>query len=73
MKYFIEKGDMFLCIKNYIMDDYSTDYIKGNIYTSEIDNCITDDDGDTKHEMSNQDDFFEYFKLLQKITILILI
>ena len=61
MEYKIKKGDRFLCLENYIMDDDRVAYTKGLIYTSELDNRITDDDFDVFHEMNGQDDFFEYF------------
>ena len=41
----IKKGDKFKCIKDVIMDEDPSDiaYIKGKIYTSEEDGCITDE------------------------------
>jgi hypothetical protein len=64
MKYKIEKGDRFLCLGNYVMDDDRIAYTKGKVYKSELDNSITDDDFDDTHRMDGQDDFFEYFKLI---------
>ncbi len=64
MDYKIKKGDKFLCLENYIMDDGRTTYTKGNVYVSSLDNSITDDEFDVMHEMDGQDDFFEYFKLV---------
>ena len=64
MEYKIKKGDRFLCLENYIMDDDRVAYTKGLIYTSELDNRITDDDFDVFHEMNGQDDFFEYFSFV---------
>lgn len=64
MSYEIKKGDKFLCLEDYIMDDDRIAYTKGKIYLSEINNRITDDEFDTLHEMDGQDDFFEYFKFL---------
>ena len=65
MEYKIKKGDRFLCLENYIMDDDRVAYTKGLIYTSELDNRITDDDFDVMHEMNGQDDFFEYFSFVR--------
>lgn len=65
MEYKIKKGDRFLCLENYIMDDDRVAYTKGLIYTSELDNRITDDDFDVFHEMNGQDDFFEYFSFVR--------
>ena len=63
-KYKIKKGDMFLCLEDYIMDDDRVAYTKGKTYLSELDNKITDDEFDVMHEMDGQDDFFDYFKLV---------
>jgi len=68
MEYKIKKGDRFLCLEDYIMDDDRIAYTKGNVYKSELDNRITDDDFDIQHEMQGQIDFFEYFKLLSSDT-----
>ena len=64
MNYKIKKGDRFLCLENYVMDDDRVAYTKGLVYLSELDNRITDDDFDVMHEMNGQDDFFEYFQLV---------
>jgi len=64
MEYKIKKGDKFLCLENYVMDDDRIAYTRDKIYLSELDNKITDNDFDIQHEMQGQDDFFEYFKLL---------
>ena len=69
MEYKIKKGDRFICLEDYIMDDDRIAYTKGNVYKSELDNRITDDDFDIKHEMQGQDDFFEYFKFLPSDTV----
>jgi hypothetical protein len=61
MEYKIKKGDRFLCLENYIMDDDRVAYTKGKTYLSDLDNKITDDEFDVMHEMNGQDDFFEYF------------
>ena len=64
MEYKIKKGDRFLCLENYVMDDDGVAYTKRLVYLSELDNRITDDDFDVMHEMNGQDDFFEYFQLV---------
>lgn len=67
MKYKIEKGDTFKCLKTFKMETGEKAYIRSKEYLSERDNCITDDyEIDVNHDMANLDDFFEYFKLLQK-------
>ena len=62
MNYEIKRGDKFLCLETYVMDDDLIAYTKGQTYISEVDKCITDNDGDKCHEMINQMDFFEHFK-----------
>ena len=62
MKLAIIKGDCFLCLEDYIMDDERIAYTKGKEYISEKDGCITDNDKDVSHEMYMEGDFFVYFK-----------
>ena len=69
MEYKIKKGDKFLCLEDYIMDDDIVAYTKGKVYKSELDNRITDNDNDISHRMQGEVDFFEYFKLLPSDTV----
>ena len=64
MEYKIKKGDRFLCLEDYIMDDDRIAYTKGKTYFSELDGKITDNEFEVWHEMGGQIDFFEYFKLV---------
>ena len=64
MEYKIKKGDRFLCLENYVMDDERTAYTKGKMYFSELDGRITDNEFDVLHEMEGQNYFFEYFELV---------
>lgn len=64
MKYKIEKGDKFKCVKTFKMEGGEKAYVKGNIYISEKKNCITDELMDTNHNMQDLEDFFEHFKLV---------
>ena len=66
MNYEIKKGDRFLCLSDYIMDDDTVAYSGGKFYFSELDDNITDNDFDVNHDMSGQIDFFEYFKIIEK-------
>ena len=68
MEYNIKKGDRFICLEDYIMDDDRIAYTKGKTYFSELDGKITDNEFDVMHEMGGQIDFFEYFKLLSSDT-----
>ena len=64
MNYKIKKGDRFLCLEDYVMDDERIAYSKGKIYKSDLDGRITDNEFDVHHEMEEQNDFFEYFELV---------
>ena len=64
-KYTIRKGDKFLCLKDYVMNDDSIAYIKGRTYLADQDDCIQDEIDETDHVMANQEDFFVHFKPLQ--------
>ena len=66
MKYKIEKGDTYECIKTFIMEDGEKAYTKGREYFSEVASCITDNSVDVNHQMSDFDEFFEYFKFCVK-------
>lgn len=64
IEYKIKKGDKFVCLKDYVMDNGDIAYSKGNDYISEYNDAITDNNNDKLHIMINQDDFFEYFELV---------
>ena len=54
----IKKGDKFRCIKTLIYANSDLWYQKGKIYTSDMDGCITDEDGDIDEffkDENNQD------------------
>ena len=57
----IKKGDKFLCIRNFLMDDGEIAYKEGNTYVSDRNDCITDEIHDAFHEM-NDIDINIYFK-----------
>ena len=58
----IKKGSKWLCIKTVLMNDTNeTAYTKGKIYESEIDDCITDEEGLISHQWT-VDYFEEYFE-----------
>lgn len=64
MQYKIKKGDKFLCLEDYVMEEGEIAYTKDVIYLSELDDKITDNQLDVDHGMYGQDDFFTYFKPL---------
>ena len=62
----IKKGDKFRCIKTVVMDNDSNNiaYYQGLIYTSENDDCITDESGCKYHYWGSNSLWKEYFERL---------
>lgn len=58
--YPIKKGDKFLCIKDFVMDIGDTAYTKGKEYISEYDECVTNNDGNTRHFHTEEGDLYKY-------------
>jgi hypothetical protein len=59
----VKKGDKFLCIKDVVMNGFSNgtiSYYKGKVYTSDSDDCITDEQGDQNHYWF--DSVYTFFK-----------
>ena len=53
---YIKEGDKFKCVKDVIMNDSGeTAYIKGHVYMSEQDECITDEQGFVSHFWGTRD------------------
>lgn len=62
----IKKGMKFKCIEDvFMIYDNDHAYIRGNIYDSEKDGCITDEGGDNGHKWTNFDRPSIYFELLE--------
>lgn len=60
----IKAGQWFRCIKDVTMNDGTTDYLKGKVYQSFFDKCITDENGQKKHMwVANAE---QYFTLIPK-------
>jgi hypothetical protein len=60
----IKKGDKFRCIKTLIYANSDLWYQKGRVYQSDMDGCITDEDGDIDHEWASrraEEELEEYF------------
>lgn len=46
----VKKGDQYRCIKDVVMDGSGpVAYIKGKVYESEYENCLTDEQGEKTH------------------------
>jgi hypothetical protein len=58
----INKGDAFLCIKDFEMKDGTIAFKKGLIYTSERKDCITNEWKNKDHFMNKFEPFSEYFR-----------
>jgi hypothetical protein len=61
----IKKGQKFKCVKDYVMRGGEIAYKAGKNYKSEIDYCLTDEQGTKKHGMSLSTDFYEHFELIE--------
>lgn len=63
----IKKGDRFLCIKEVVMiPTESIAYRKGKIYTSENDDCITNDKGNKHHSWIDKSELKIYFEKIEE-------
>lgn len=58
----IKVGDKFLCLKSVINNEEQMPYKIGEIYTSELDGCITNEMGYKDHKWQDVPYFKEYFK-----------
>ena len=62
INYLIKKGDTYKCIKDVKMSsDERIEYVAGKIYTSEQDDCLTDESGIIEHYWLEDDLFEKYF------------
>ena len=60
--YLIKKGDTYKCIKDVKMSsDGRIEYVAGKIYTSEQDECLTDESGIKEHYWLEEDSFEKHF------------
>lgn len=65
----IKKGDSFLCVKDFVMWDGEVSYKKDNTYLSEVDNCITDEQGNKEHFITSKfEDYFVNTKDIASLT-----
>lgn len=61
----IKKGELFLCIKDVVMNDNNILYYKDSYYESDNDNCITGINNDEEHSWEcdgTDDDWPNYFE-----------
>lgn len=68
MSIIVKKGEQFECIEScYLNGDINKPvYLKGFIYTSEGDNCITDETGNKYHLWTDKKVLDKYFKKINK-------
>lgn len=57
----VKEGKQYLCTKSVYMDDGELDYIKGKVYLSENEDCITDEQGDDFHVWEHTEHPERYF------------
>ena len=58
----IKKGNEFVCIKKVVMKGSKvTEYKKGFIYISELDDCITNESGNVNHFWNTEKIIKKYF------------
>lgn len=62
MRQKINKGDKFLCVKDFFMKDGSLAFKEGRIYVSTKNNCITNNWNNPDHYMDKCDEFSDHFK-----------
>jgi hypothetical protein len=48
----IKKGNDYECVKTVVMDDGDVEYVKGRVYLSELEHCLTDESGIISHFVS---------------------
>lgn len=66
MRIIIEQGDEFVCLKTVrIQRSNSIVYIKGYVYQSDNEGCITNCDGDKFHEWTEGKLFKKHFLYLK--------
>ena len=63
----INKGDSYICIKNFVMCDGEIAYSGGELYDSEEIGCITDNSGIIGHIMNTIEDFSKYFVKINRL------
>ena len=63
----IKKGQKFLCKETAVMNHTGEMvYIKGKTYTSELDGCLTNEDGSFGHSWDWDTDFCRHFELIEE-------
>ena len=50
----IKKGDWFVCVKKVHRKNEKCFYLKGQLYKSEIDYCITDEENNKGHKWTKK-------------------
>jgi hypothetical protein len=62
----IKNGNIYVCIKNYKMENGEIAYTKGKKYFSKVDGYLTDNSIDVFHKMNINSKFAKHFLLIQK-------
>lgn len=63
----IRKGDMFECIEDVVMDDGEVSYIKGKVYASEANGCITDEQHCKNHHWDCEAEYDCWYNCFKRV------
>lgn len=63
----IFKGDMFECIEDVVMDDGEVSYIKGKVYASEANGCITDEQHCKNHHWDCEAEYDCWYNCFKRV------
>jgi hypothetical protein len=63
----IRKGDMFECIEDVIMDDGEVSYVKGKVYASEVNGCITDEQHYKNHHWDCEAEYDCWYNCFKRL------
>lgn len=63
----IRKGDMFECIEDVIMDDGEVSYVKGKVYASEVNGCITDEQHCKNHHWDCEAEYDCWYNCFKRL------
>lgn len=63
----IREGDMFECIEDVVMDDGEVSYIKGKVYASEANGCITDEQHCKNHHWDCEAEYDCWYNCFKRV------
>jgi len=63
----IRKGDMFECTEDVVMDDGEVSYVKGKVYASEVNGCITDEQHYKNHHWDFEAEYDCWYNCFKRL------